>query len=77
MAALFCLTGVVVGIGFLIMCFGMFVNDSYATVLAGVIVMDVGVIGWMFPACYVIVASLRKAFSSDGGATDRPSLWLQ
>ena len=73
MAVTFRLTGIVIGIGFLVVSYGIFVNESGATLLAGLIVMDAGIIGWMIAACYVIVASLRKAFGNGSKATDQPS----
>ena len=77
MAAIFCFTGIVIGIGFLVVSYGIFVNESGSTLLAGVIVMDAGIIGWMIAACYVIVTSLRRAFGNGSRSTDQPSRRLQ
>lgn len=77
MAAIFCFTGIVIGIGFLVLSYGIFVNESGSTLLAGVIVMDVGIVGWMIAACYVIVASIRKAFGYESRSTDQPNRRLQ
>ena len=60
----FLLTVIITGVGFLILCFGMFVIENALVWIAGLIVMDVGIVGWVLVASCVVVAYVRAYFAS-------------
>lgn len=60
----FLLTVIITGVGFLTLCFGMFVIENALVWIAGIIVMNLGVIGWVLVASYVVVAYIRAYFAS-------------
>ena len=59
-----CLTVVLTGVGFLIICLGMFVLENAVVWVAGLIVMDLGIVGWTLVACYLLVAYIRYYLAS-------------
>ena len=68
----FLLTVIITGAGFLTLCFGMFVIENALVWIAGLIVMDVGIVGWMLVASCVVVAYIRAYFASRRKA-ERPA----
>lgn len=59
-----CLAIILTGAGFLIICLGMFVLENAVFWVAGLIVMDLGIVGWMLVACYLLVAYIRRYLAS-------------
>lgn len=58
------LTVIITGVGFLTLCLGMFVIENAPVWIAGLIVMNVGIIGWVLVASCVVVAYIRAYFAS-------------
>ena len=58
------LTVIITGVGFLTLCFGMFVIENAPVWIAGLIVMNPGIVGWVFVASCVVVAYIRAYFAS-------------
>ena len=58
------LSFVITGVGFLTLCFGMFVIENAPVWVAGIIVMDVGIVGWVSVSAYLVVAYIRAYFAS-------------
>ena len=58
------LTVIITGVGFLTLCFGMFVIENAPVWIAGLIVMNLGIVGWVLVASCVVVAYIRAYFAS-------------
>ena len=72
LTALSCITVILIGIGFLVVCYGVLGDENYLALFVGLVIMDVGIIGWILVACYWVVTSIKRALAIGGEAKEPP-----
>ena len=56
--------GAVVGIGFVVLSCGVFVFQNEYVLFAGLLLMNLGAVGWALTALYLIVKAVRKVHAA-------------